>query len=361
MSTNDIGRREVLRRKQSEHRRKIKAERAALVREIDALQDLLRSLPPSSSAVSADGTLSWHTIADVFRSGSRQSMATLEKTQHEKHATDVMIFEMVRFVRACRPRPALALSSAFSVVPGNDTFVTLLSNGESRNKAKQWLTQQLYHNTDRAFGSFPTVFDPQEDFFHYTLRFNGSHVQGTEAFQIMYNAPLKTVLAAQQMKVHWKRPIVPPLPELDVEVAGNTTLFRDMTNRTDNYWNLLEGVFHEADRCVVVFRRIQDDETYKSKECFEHYALQWMDMRRVGITQTLVRYLSVRSIHHPPEAVLRSLRESSLDARPPCDQWVSTVMASDFVQNSSPERYQEACQAFDEEREQMHQVLATLT
>ncbi|KAF0718074.1 hypothetical protein As57867_001911, partial [Aphanomyces stellatus] len=269
-------------RRQSEYRRQVKAERATLLRDLSALEHAIAQLlPHGSSAVAHDGKLSWQVISDVFRAASKRSKEILHDVAREKHTVDIMVYEMVRFMRAFQPRPSCALQSS-DIILGNDTFVTLFANGEARNTAKQWLTQQLYYNTDRVFASFPTS---QKEYINHTLRCYESQVQGTEAYQSIYKAPLKAVLAAQRSKLHWKRPM---LAEMDVELSGNTTLYRKL-NRQAPYWNLLEGMFYEANRCVAVYRRIQDDETYTSAGCVEHHALQWLDMRQVEPNQTLVR------------------------------------------------------------------------
>ncbi|KAF0720026.1 Aste57867_605 [Aphanomyces stellatus] len=124
--------------------------------------------------------------------------------------------------------------------------------------------------------------------------------------------------------------------------------------------NLVEAVFHEADRCVVVLRRIQDDETCSSNGCYEHYALLWMDLRRLGPTQTLVRYFSVRSIFDLPEPLFRSFRDANVDSLLCADEdgAVWSVDGSDLVQNAPAGKGQEAAQSFEEERRDMRQALA---
>ncbi|KAF0692637.1 Aste57867_16302 [Aphanomyces stellatus] len=283
-----LARRRYQREKQRQHRRKTKDERALLLDELATLQ---AKLPPDRTEhFMPDGMLSWRVIADVFRAGSSRAKAQKQSLEEETSMHMAVIHDIQQFLHACRP----VLPSSRDLGAGNHSFVALLASAESRSRAKQWLTQQLYHNTDRAFASFPTDVGT-DDFVHCEYRFNQSQLHGSEMYQAMFNAPLKAVVAMQQRKLHWTRL---DLGEFDVERDGNTTLYRDV-NEKEHYWNLLEGHFYEADRCVIVYRRIQDDEAYSSRGCYEHHALQWMDIRQINPKQTLVRFFSLRTVMRP--------------------------------------------------------------
>ncbi|KAF0719246.1 Aste57867_1169 [Aphanomyces stellatus] len=291
-----LARRRYQREKQRQHRRKAKDERAILLEELATLQAKLPVLT-TGETTTPEGMLSWRVIADVFRATSGRAKDQKHHLFEETRKYMAVTHELQRFLRACRPmmpRPALPSSD---VVVGNHSFVTLLASAESRSRAKQWLTQQLYHNTDRAFASFPSTAVDGGDFTHCKYRFKDSELHGTDMYQAVFNAPLKVVLAAQQRKLLRKRWL--DLGELDIESEGNTAVYRNLDLQAMDYWNILEGVFYEADRCVVVYRRLQDDETYSSRGCYEHHAMQWIDMRQLKPNQTIVRFMGVRTVMRP--------------------------------------------------------------
>ncbi|KAF0692636.1 Aste57867_16301 [Aphanomyces stellatus] len=288
-----LARRRYQREKQRQHRRKTKDERALLFDELAALQARLPVLSAAES-ITSDGMLSWRVIADVFRAASGHSKGQKYRLVEETSKSMAAIFEIHRFLNACRPMMPCPSPSSADLVAGNHSFVKLLASAESRSWAKQWLTQQLYHNTDRAFASFPLACGT-DDIIQWDARFNDSVHHGTEMYQAVLNAPLKAVVAMKRRKLHWK---YPPLEQMDVEVDGNTTLYRNL-NEKKHYWNLLEGHFYEADRCIVVFRRVQDDETYSSAGCYEHHVMQWLEMRQITPNQTLVRLVGVRMVMAP--------------------------------------------------------------
>ncbi|KAF0696979.1 Aste57867_12310 [Aphanomyces stellatus] len=291
-SVADEDRREYLRQKQRAHRCKVKSERILLLQDLAALQDLVRALP-QSLGTTAEGMLPWQIVADVFRAASRRSRNNHNELTEETNVNAAALNEMLRYLNAWKPRPTPSLVAPDAAID-NHSFVTLFANGEARNTAKQWLTQQLYYNTDRAFALFPHDTD---DFADTMVSLTPSQMRATEFSQVIYDAPLKTVLNVTRRKLHWGY----SMAEMDIETSGNTVLYRNQTEKT-HYWNLLEGSFYEADRCVLVYRRIHDDETYSSASAYEQHALQWMDLRQIGPRQTLVRFSSMRMICSPAQA-----------------------------------------------------------
>ncbi|KAF0694394.1 Aste57867_14734 [Aphanomyces stellatus] len=283
--------------RQRELRRKGRSERLLLLQELAVLQDRLCVYPPPAS--SRDDGLSWQVISDVFRAASRRAMTQHEELMRETDANLIALQEMIRFLRVSHPRPIPQIGAPSRLV--DHASVTLFANGGERTTAKQWLTQQLYFNTDRAFATFPPI--DTHDFIHTEAALTPSHLVSTEMYQTVYDAPLKCVLAAFRQKLHWRQPT---RDEMGMETTGNTVLYRDPTARkSEHYWNLLEGSFYEADRCVVVSRRVQDDETYPNPNIsFEQHAMQWTDLRQLSPTQTLVRFHSVRMVSEPVRSFL---------------------------------------------------------
>ncbi|KAF0696978.1 Aste57867_12309 [Aphanomyces stellatus] len=360
LAGSDQDRREYVRQKTRKHRLKAKGERTLLLQELAALQAQIPALPPPV-ATTEGGMLSWQTLADVFRSASRGAKDIHQQLKDDTDAHVIAVFEMMRFIKALRPRPTPQPLSPSNLIIANHSSVKLFASECSRTTAKQWLTQQLYSNTDRAFATFPHDTD---DFACVDVSLTPSHINATEMSQAVFDAPLKTVLEITRRKRYWGE----VLAQLDIESSGNTVLYRDPTqtganywsalegsfyeadrcvvvirNIQDdetypswtgaNYWSALEGSFYEADRCVVVIRNIQDDETYPSINAFEHHCLQWLDLRQISPSKTLARLSSVRMICSPakifqdypnPAFILPGTSEgTSVDSFPKdiCDQF----------------------------------------
>ncbi|KAG9399585.1 hypothetical protein AC1031_011973 [Aphanomyces cochlioides] len=168
----------VLSSQQREYRRRVKDEQTRLHEELAWLQ---KKVSNRTSIQVDSGMLSWEIVASVFQEASGLSKDKFERLRAHIDTNAVLISETTRFVRACQPRP---ISSIASVQPLHH-HVTLLSNGEARVRAKQWLVQQLYHNTDRAFATFPAV-DSSDEFVQSTAECAGEWVNSVETCQVIW-------------------------------------------------------------------------------------------------------------------------------------------------------------------------------
>ncbi|KAG9399583.1 hypothetical protein AC1031_011971 [Aphanomyces cochlioides] len=97
--------------------------------------------------------LSRQLVASAFEETSRNSKDKHANLQALVDANSALIYDMTRFLRACQPRPTASITFEQPV----HRHVTLVAQREARVQAKQWLVQQLYHNTDRAFSDFPAL------------------------------------------------------------------------------------------------------------------------------------------------------------------------------------------------------------
>ncbi|KAH9088466.1 hypothetical protein LEN26_019514 [Aphanomyces euteiches] len=101
-------RRKYFQCKQREYRHRLKNERAGLLEALARMQSQLSKLPPTK-LVSDDGKLSWKVVAAVFQEESKQSKENLHHLQDLVDSNSSLIFEIMRFLRACKPRPVLSV------------------------------------------------------------------------------------------------------------------------------------------------------------------------------------------------------------------------------------------------------------
>ncbi|KAH9112483.1 hypothetical protein AeMF1_013188 [Aphanomyces euteiches] len=259
-------RRKYFQCKQREYRHRLKNERAGLLEALARMQSQLSKLPPTK-LVSDDGKLSWKVVAAVFQEESKQSKENLHHLQDLVDSNSSLIFEIMRFLRACKPRPGPIISEE---QPMNYN-VTLMANGAARLHAKQWLVQQLYHNTSQIFHNFP-VTDASDEFTQIRAECSGPWVHIVERTQVLFPYPLEDI---KRFFLHpQSQEIICLTDEIDVERDGNTVLAHGRFNDAVG-WHLLQGHFFEADRFVVVHRHIYDDEAVEGSGDPDYHEMEW--------------------------------------------------------------------------------------
>ncbi|KAH9088449.1 hypothetical protein LEN26_019497 [Aphanomyces euteiches] len=204
--------------------------------------------------------MSWQVVASVFQEASRDSKETLRKLQSRVDAKKSLIHEMIRFLRACQPH------SLYFVCAALHYHVTLTANSEARVHAKQWLVQQLYHNTERAFSTFPAL-SLTDDFVDCTAEFAGPWVHTVESCQVVWP---NTVAEIKQL-FHQPQ-------------SQKFICFTD------------EGHFYEADRFVAVHRSLNDDEAFQGREDPNFHDVEWIDVRQISPSHSVVRVLAHRTM-----------------------------------------------------------------
>ncbi|KAF0696909.1 Aste57867_12370 [Aphanomyces stellatus] len=301
-----LDRREYFRRKQREHRRKIRDERTFLQEELATLEAKVRpsTLTASTETWDEEGAvLSWQAVAQVFRAATGRAKADQRDLTQRMTTTSARIHKLMCFLQACRPCPMPSLSMSLPTMQ----YVTLPAHPETRTTAKQWLTQQLYHNTDRVFASFPHDHDA---FVHTEVHVAASHIETLEMFQVSVNLPLHLIVQGYYTDIQTR---VPPSAKIDhSEVDGNTRNYRSNSMPSNAYFNVLEGHFHEANRCVLVARCLQDDETH-ARDRVVRYSLQWMDSRQIDANETLVRVYKVHKGDIPRAEMMLNMDVTALD------------------------------------------------
>ncbi|KAH9088450.1 hypothetical protein LEN26_019498 [Aphanomyces euteiches] len=283
----NASRRLYFRRKQREYRDRVKNERAVLHEVIARLQQEVSKQGPAK-LLSEDGMLSWQLVASAFQETSRNSKDKHAHLQALVDANSALIYDMTRFLRACQPRPTAAITFEQPV----HRHVTLVAQQEARVQAKQWLVQQLYHNTDRAFSDFPAL-DNYDVFVEAKSKCSGRWVNTVETCQVVWPYSLEVI--KQVFLLPQSQNILCNADNFAVERDGNTILARGLYD--EKYpWHTLRGHFHEADRFVAVQRSLNHDEAFEDLDDLNYHDMEWIDVRRLSPTQCVVRTLGHRTM-----------------------------------------------------------------
>ncbi|CAK4506756.1 unnamed protein product [Aphanomyces euteiches] len=295
-----LARRQYFQKKQREYRRRVKSKHRTLLEDFARFQNHAANRR-TGDLVDYNGMLSWKVVASVFREASGDAKKKKTYLRDLTDANLALIYEMMRFLRACRPRPIASLSNA----PPLHQHATLLAKGEARAHSKRWLAQQLYYNTDRFFDNFPAV-DASDEFVDCNAECAGPWVNSIETCQVTWP------FSVEEVKEHFVRPehqtSVCDHANAGFERDGNTVVTYGLDDDNDP-WHYLHGYFYEADRFVVIFRRIHDDEAHLGPGDPDIHEFQWIDIRRLSATRSLVRFLTHRS------NLLEDLREYARESR----------------------------------------------
>ncbi|ETV78715.1 hypothetical protein H257_07561 [Aphanomyces astaci] len=287
LSDETLARRRYFREKQREYRRKLSADGAAMEAELVHLQLILDSLQAKSLPSvreASDGPLSWHSIAMVFKSEAHRVLTDRESLITQTKGFRALIASMQRFVMMNIPLPV----SRSNTWPS----ATLVADPRTRNLGKEWLTQQMYHNIHEPFALLPAV-RLDDEFFEFDFQSPDEHDDPftfLERLQCILPGTLSSFRRFFETKV---RDVLFEDPhEVTEEVVANTRLFCTTTADGD-FINTLQGQFVEADRLVLVFRQVEDDEVHSC-----HFTLRqrsyrsWMEVRQVSPTHILMRLVS---------------------------------------------------------------------
>ncbi|KAF0716071.1 Aste57867_3042 [Aphanomyces stellatus] len=289
-SPNVVQRRQYFREKQRKHRHRRRMDRdeiAALQTELAALelQQRTRTTPPSTSLM----PLSWEIISSIFRQSSSVSLATQKELLAQVAANKATLAEIQQFLASCAHVPRVYSWGQLY------RHATLPAVPDARRRAKEWLTLQMYHNMDRIWQQFPLV-AADDTFQHADVQFDGPCINVVQHEQLLLPFPLPRVVSLLRHRLNSLWQFDPN--ELRMETASNTRYYSLHNNvAPDPSWNSLGAYFAEADRCVMVFRRVQGDEMHASTPATLRtaHALEWKELRRVSATQTSMRSFCVMS------------------------------------------------------------------
>ncbi|RHZ00442.1 hypothetical protein DYB37_010886 [Aphanomyces astaci] len=159
---------------------------------------------------------------------------------------------------------------------------TLVADPRARNLAKEWLTQQMYHNMREPLALLPAL-RSDEEFFQFDLEASDED----ESFVGLHRKQciLPGTLAS------FRRFVQSNMREAVEECTANTRLF--CTTTADGaFVNSLQGHFVEADRFIVVVRQVEHDEAHACHPMLtqRHYR-SWIEVRQVSPTHILMRFV----------------------------------------------------------------------
>ncbi|KAF0719749.1 Aste57867_821 [Aphanomyces stellatus] len=214
-------------------------------------------------------TLSWKDVAQALRDDHSRAVSDQEDLKTDVVEIQALARDMQRWV---------ALQTAVPAFPNSDLptwrHVSLLSHPRSRALGKEWITQHMYHNTDRMFQQYglPPPGAAHIEFFEFIMDHPSSARAPEDGFeyihrhQFLSKMPPDVILATYRHRLcalllvdrHEARPSLQDT--LRCEVDGPVAMHQLVTSQSEQI-NLLSGEFHEATRSVFVAQQIQDDES----------------------------------------------------------------------------------------------------
>ncbi|KAF0719748.1 Aste57867_820 [Aphanomyces stellatus] len=237
----------------------LRSKESELEGQLRNILDARRALPDPTA--SSTNQLPWKEIALALKSEKGQTIDQLKELKGHVDEYHGVIRDMERWV-------ATQLSIPRSPCEVNHTrtwrHTTLLAHPTSRELGKAWITEQMYHNTDRMLQQyqFRNVDAPHELYdidvvansdsgaYEYIHRRQFDIDLPASLLMTMYRDIICSLLVIDhQRPVHTRGP---------PEESGHTRLHCMST--AHETVRLLTGEFHEARRSVFVAQQIQTDE-----------------------------------------------------------------------------------------------------
>ncbi|KAF0694281.1 Aste57867_14829 [Aphanomyces stellatus] len=212
----------------------------------------------------------------------------------------------------CTPQQAIypqtsAPTATWSASNLSLNHIRLHAHLDARRHGLDWLTQIMYHNTDRMLEkyAFPPR-SPHSRLGDVLLDDTGGLLQYVQRYQVEIPLPLDQVLpravayfqtgaTPEQLEVHYKSKRY-----LDVEVTQSLSrhmsydVVVDLTSYGDAGDTRLCRVFGDDQRFVLVTQNIPEDERLPSKSV-DSKSMNWVVVERVGPSRTILRCLFVVS------------------------------------------------------------------
>ncbi|ETV78809.1 hypothetical protein H257_07639 [Aphanomyces astaci] len=288
---NKLARRRYFREKQRNYRRKLNADVAIVKAQFEHLQSIrdgLQASMPLSVAPreDSDGPLSWYSIATVFKREALQVLTDRHPLITQTQEYQSLTKAIQRFVVMNIP-PPMSRSNAWH-------SATLVADPRARNLAKEWLTQQMYHNMHEPLALLPAL-RSDEEFFQFDLEASDEDESfvGLHRIQCIFPGTLasfRRFVQSNMREVMFKEP-----QKAIEECTANTRLFCT-TTANGVFINSLQGHFVEADRFIVVVRQVEHDEAHACHPMLtqRHYR-SWTEVRQVSPTHILMRLVGFLS------------------------------------------------------------------
>ncbi|KAF0689679.1 Aste57867_18916 [Aphanomyces stellatus] len=288
-------------------RQKMQRYRQRLVAKMAFLKDTARRMEDQIRAHtlarrSSRTLLPWEHIANALREERDASSLTNATLKQECHDQTVLLQAMQLWVvRATGILPA-------SPTTGGPTWqnVTLSAHPASRKLGFDWITQYLYHNTERTFHDMGFSSGAAISDF-------GLDIESPECCQYVWRSQRIFPAPLEYVRDVFARPNI--AGQLKGSYLGNTTslgaiheieaqdneALRALNGRyLHTAWGVnvlvhfLAREFHEPNRCIFVAQNIHDDEALPNS-ALQRNRLIWLVLDRVGPDQTRVRGLCINS------------------------------------------------------------------
>ncbi|KAH9117216.1 hypothetical protein AeMF1_008978 [Aphanomyces euteiches] len=285
-----LRRRIYLRNIRRTYRHREKQERLQLLDTLSELEAKLQCLKQPRTTVDTDAddggrkatsTLTWEDVAEAMR--EENSLAELENKFLKHEVERVVAFgrQIQRWIfiqNGANPKGSLKSRDQrkekhmlieniprriVQVPTWRDT--TLFADPELRKLGKQWITQLLYHNTDRMFQSywFPQIESPSS-YIYVDAEFDEN------TYNLVFCRQYEDITPFERLCELYRRELCDQLAvEGSTRIRENTvkeqeehTIQHQMITRCGEVINLVCGEFHEEGRSLFVAQQIIDDELF---------------------------------------------------------------------------------------------------
>ncbi|KDO34729.1 hypothetical protein SPRG_00791 [Saprolegnia parasitica CBS 223.65] len=281
--------------KQREHRSLLRSETSQLRRSIAALHAQLGRLQAQSSTTA----LSWQDVAAALRDAAATSLVEQVDLQDVQRRRQRFLAAMTQWVALHSVQRGLSTQTTWREV-------SVLSDPLTRLASLDWVSQNLYHNTDAVFATFglcgPNAAMRNQRACKYEVLETGT-IQLTWHYHLFVNKSLDDV-APRVKALFWAprmqgRFTLQPPPDvyvhcLDAEMLAATTMeYKRVQRRGLEPLNVLAREFKSMNRRTLVGRSIAYDEAWPRAAPVLRHCNVWVLCERVSPTQTQVRILAM--------------------------------------------------------------------
>ncbi|KAF0700841.1 Aste57867_8640 [Aphanomyces stellatus] len=243
-------------------------------------------------------SLAWKEIADALN-----GEVSLSKSQQKALKVQVrdyaqLLHDMAKWVD---------MHSTLQSTMGHDVATwrdcTLLSTPQSRQLGKEWIAKRMFYNTDSMFQGNGFAAIDSDDRMDLDLRFTFEE----SGYSAVYRDQFEVSGSFDELVVYMRLIVLgigcfipqysPDIPLILHEVDGNISQQAFLTP-TNEQVNALVAEYRTENRCIMVFRQIQDDEAWVS-DTGHHIRNRtgWFDAHRLANGKVRFRALS---FHYQP-------------------------------------------------------------
>ncbi|ETV91211.1 hypothetical protein H310_14088 [Aphanomyces invadans] len=244
--------------------------------------------------------LPWHEIADALQTEQEISETEMRELRRKLRSIEVLSSTMQHWVLTqLNSIPRAPNENAASKSWRN---VTLLKDPMSRQLGKDWILQQMYHNTDRMFAShgFPAIASMQSI---YEVDVQTEHVGDSDCMYYHAKRQMESPPPDAIMRYMYRNKLCSiimadgdiPVTYPTIREVTRTTALHQLTTSKGEWFNVLVGEFNSPTRCVIVAQQIEDDEVYRMVGTRQRNRMMWYDFQRMPSGRWMYRSLYINS------------------------------------------------------------------